>query len=431
VADAHPLLLDELFEGALETNVRWGLDRTRSMLDAVGNPQLRFRSLHVGGTNGKGSVAAMLDSVLRAAGHRVGLYTSPHLCRFNERIRVDGQALPDESLRALASELVRSVKEAGPSYFEAATALAFLAFGRAGVDAVVAEVGLGGRLDSTNVLVPDVTVITNVDLDHVGLLGDSREAIAAEKAGIIKEGIPVVTAEREPGALSVIEGVAHDLNAPLTVVTIEEMEQLEVDALGSRFIVGTRTWGRVHVTVPLAGRHQALNALLAVRALDALEPPLHPSAKAVRDGLEAVRWPGRLQRFSIEGVDWVFDVAHNPAGVAALVEAFRDLEVRRPVTALVGVLSDKDWRSMLERLIPHVDQVILTTPLSASPGRRWDPVSAAQWARRRFRGVKVSVCRHLEPAVAAAKATSSGSVVVTGSSYTVGDVLLELGIPPD
>jgi dihydrofolate synthase / folylpolyglutamate synthase len=420
---SYAALLDHLFP-RLTGGIRWGLDRTRELLAATGDPHLRYPSIHVGGTNGKGSVAAVLESVLRAGGRRTGLYTSPHLVDFRERIQVSGRPISEAELMETARTLWPLVQAAAPSFFEAATVIAFVAMERAGVEVAVLEVGMGGRLDSTNVVVPDVSVITNVAMDHAQYLGNDLETIAAEKAGIIKPGVPVVTGVTDAGILAVLERQAQAAGAPLHVVAPPPRAQ--VDATGTAVSLDT-IWGRLSLRVPLPGRHQAMNLAVAVRALELLPPERRPSRAAVEGGVAATHWPGRLQVVSRGSATWILDVAHNAAGVESLLAALPDLLPSRPVVALVGVLGDKEWGRMLPPLFEYADEVILTEPPSAPPERRWDP--EAVLVELRAPG-SVRVVRPFAAAVAAAAAAAAGgSVVCTGSVHTVGDAMVALGIP--
>ena len=419
----YDALVAELFP-RLTGGIRWGLERTRRMLAAVGDPHRSFRVLHVGGTNGKGSVAAHLESVLRAAGHRTGLYTSPHLCTFRERIRIGGTAVTEVDLLRAAQRLWPHIEAEAPSFFEATTVIAFLAMAEAGVEVAVVEVGLGGRLDSTNVVEPDVVVLTSVALDHVQLLGPTIEHVAAEKAGIIKPGVPVITAEHATAAAAVFAARADAVGAPLHTVT--DVSDVATGLDGTRF--STRTgWGDLSLTTPLRGRHQAWNAALAVHALDALGD-LRPPLDAVQRGLAAVRWPGRLQLERVGGAAWLFDVAHNVAGVESLVAALADLALPRPCIAVAGVLGDKDWPAMLVPLYGAADRVILTAPPTAPAERRWDPHAVLAAAPAPHARVIDDFGHALEAAQGAA---GGGTVVATGSFHTVGDALMMLGLCAD
>lgn len=420
---SYAALLDHLFP-RLTGGIRWGLERTGALLEAVGDPHLAYPTVHVGGTNGKGSVAAIMESVLRHAGHRTGLYTSPHLIDFRERIQVAGWPVPEAEVLAAARRLWPHVQTMAPSFFEAATAIAFLALERAAVDVAIIEVGMGGRLDSTNVITPDVAVITNVALDHAQYLGDDVEAIAAEKAGIIKPGVPVVTATESPEVLGVLERVARERGAALHVV---RTPTATVTAEGTRVRLDTR-WGALDLALPLVGRHQASNLAVAVRALELLPEARRPERAAVERGVAATRWPGRLQVEVRGTTTWIFDVAHNAAGVASLLEALPDVRPPRPVIGLLGVLGDKDWGRMLPPLFSSMDGAILTDPASAPAERRWD----ADFVRRQLGSRPgVRVVRPFAAAVAAAAAAATGGTVLcTGSVHTVGDAMLALGITP-
>lgn len=415
---------------ALPSEVEWGLDRIRALLDELGDPHLARPSLHVGGTNGKGTVAALWASVLRADGLRVGLYTSPHLDSFRERYRVDGVPLGADALEAAAAEIRDGVVRHGLTLFEAATVLAFHLFHRRGVDVTVAEVGLGGRLDATNVLRPEVAAVTNVTLDHCDYLGDELPEIAREKAGIVKAGVPFVTAESSLEILEIFRAAAEAVDAPFHRVDSELGPRNVVTSLeGTRLTVRTRTWGDLSLETRLVGRHQALNVALAVRGLDLLDEPLRPGARTVVEGVARLRWPGRLQVEKIRGRTWIFDVAHNPAGIRALAETLREQSPPRPWSVVVGILGDKEWRSMLPPLFASADRAFLTQAPTAPAHRRWDPEEAAAAIRS---PLPMFIVPELDEALAKAEKASApgGTVVVTGSHYTVGAALRSLGRLP-
>jgi dihydrofolate synthase/folylpolyglutamate synthase len=422
-------LVRELFP-RLTGGIRWGLERTERMLEAVGRPHTRFRSVHIGGTNGKGSVAAMMDTVLRASGLRTGLYTSPHLCSFRERVQVAGAAIGERELVAAAARLWPVITRESASFFEATTAIAFLALAEAEVEVAVVEVGLGGRLDSTNVIRPEVTALTNVALDHVQLLGPTVESIAREKAGIIKRGVPVVTGEAGPIPLAIFQAAADACGTSLFALAPDDVGGVETDRHGTTLTVRTDAWGRLAVWVPLAGRHQAANAALAVRALERLPADLRPGPDVVRSGLARVRWPGRLQIESAAGRRWVFDVAHNLAGVHALTAAMAELALPRPLVGVVGVLGDKDWRAMLDPIYRLCDTVVLTLPPTAPADRSWDPPGVlAEVPAAHARAIP-----DFHDALVAAREASAGAgggtILVTGSFHTVGDALIALDMTP-
>lgn len=416
-------LVAELFP-RLTGGIRWGLERTRELLAAVGDPHLRYPTLHVGGTNGKGSVAAVLASVLRASGHRVGLYTSPHLCTFRERLQIDGQAISEAALLASAEALWPAILQAKPSFFEATTAIAMHALAAAEVDVAVIEVGLGGRLDATNVITPLVSVLTNVSLDHVQYLGNTIEKVAGEKAGIIKPGVPVVTGEHEGTAHDVFSWRAAELRAPFHVVRPGDYRIESIALEGTRLTLDL-PGGRRTLRAPLLGAHQASNVTLAVRALELLPEPFRPTDEAVAAGVARVRWPGRLQLERVGEVLWVFDVAHNLAGVDALTAALAVLDLPRPLISVVGVLGDKDWASMMGALYLASERVLLTDPPTAPPDRRWDPARVLEDAGSDKAALVPDFRTALELAQAEAL-EGGGSVLVTGSFHTVGDALISL-----
>ena len=413
----------------LPTGVQWGLERTETLLREIGDPQNSYPTLHVGGTNGKGSLAAVWAQVMKEDGGKAGLYTSPHLCSFRERFQIDGRPVSADILLASADELRDSIERLGLTFFEAATVLAFHLFARLEVDCGLVEVGLGGRLDSTNVIQPQVTAITNVALDHAEYLGFTLEEIAGEKAGIIKPGVPVITAERDPALREIFQNRAERVGAPFFAISpAEEVRDLEVSPQGNTFELATETWGTLALRSPLPGRHQAANVALAVRSLELLPEAIRPGAESVVKGVAEVRWPGRLQiHGGAEGV-WVFDVAHNTAAVRALATSLRRLALPEPIILLVGIQGDKDWRSMLPPLFVMAREAVLTQPPTVPPDRRWDPLEAAG-------AVKTRPNLHLLPDFGEAmdmarRAAGEGTVVVTGSHHTVGDAMNVLGILP-
>jgi dihydrofolate synthase/folylpolyglutamate synthase len=412
----------------LATGVHWGLERTRQALEMLGNPHERYPSLHVGGTNGKGSVATTLAAVLNQSGLRAGCFTSPHLCSFRERVVVGGEALSEETTVARAQEVSEAVRRFGLTFFEAVTVLGLHAFAKERVDVAVVEVGLGGRLDATNVLTPLVAAVTNVAMDHADYLGDTLPLIAGEKAGIVKEGIPFVTAESDPEILGLFRSIARERRAPFHGVLPTGLVDVEIAKDHTAFTLRTRAWGDLRVRTPLVGRHQASNTALAVEILEHLPDHLRPDSEAVLGGIAHVVHPGRDQIEVIDGVTWLLDVAHNTAGVQSLVDTIDRLSLPRPLVALVGVLGDKDWRVMLPPLFSRTDRAVLTQPPSAPPERRWDVKAAAQ-------AVEHMCPLRVEDEFVAAlelarKEAEGGTVVVTGSCHTVGSALKVLGREP-
>lgn len=427
------LTLDELTPWLFSRTtggIRWGLERTQELLAGVDDPHRRFRSVHIGGTNGKGSVAALCDAVLRADGKmRVGLYTSPHLVSFRERIRVDGVPVADEVIVGAAETLRPAIGRTGASFFEATTAMAFLIFAEQGVDVAVVEVGLGGRLDATNVLTPAVTAITNVAVDHEEYLGTSPAGIAAEKAGILKRGVPAISAVEGEEAREVLRSVAAREGAALyELADLLTVDHVETGVHGASFEAFSKQWGRVKLRTSLTGSHQVANATLALEIAGFLPDDIRPSIASVQAGFEACRWPGRLQVVEIHGTTYVLDVAHNPAGAQVLASALEGLDLPRPIVCVAGILSDKDWRSMLPTLSGEADALVLTTPPSAPTARRWDLVQVEEWTVGR-RLPRTRVIQNFDAALSRATTMAPhGTVVVTGSVHTVGDAMDILGI---
>ncbi|HSE27749.1 MAG TPA: folylpolyglutamate synthase/dihydrofolate synthase family protein [Gemmatimonadales bacterium] len=400
--------LDFLFPRT--TTIKFGLDTTRALLGSVGDPHRVLPAVHIGGTNGKGSACTLVAEALAEAGFRVGLYTSPHLVSFRERIRVGGEPISEAAVAMWTGRLRPGIERLGATFFEATTAIAFADFAARGAEIAVVEVGLGGRLDSTNVLEPLVSGVTHVALDHQKYLGDTLETIAREKAGIAKPGAPFVIGEPDRRLADVLARAAVEVGGarPADI----------------RVVPPDRRW-----TGPLglAGAHQRRNAAFAAAVLELLPAPWRPGAEHVAVAFARVRVPGRLDRRG----RWLFDVAHNPDGVDALVAALRADPPRPPVHALVSILGDKDWPEMLVRLDAVTDVGILTVAPTAD-ARRWDLGWLAAWLRRRDRPPARAEW-HLVPDFHAALARAqagAGTVLVTGSFHTVGDVMAALGLGP-
>lgn len=333
-----------------------GLERVQAVWRRMGLDRTQSPVVHVAGTNGKGSTCAMITAAMRHVGRRVGLYTSPHLVDPTERIQLDGKPVSAE-LFAASFARVHQVSEAmldageidaHPSYFETVTLMAFDIFWRQGMEWVVTEVGLGGRLDATNVVDPELCVITPIDFDHEAWLGKGLENIAFEKAGIIKPGVPVVVAEQRPQALQVILRRAEEVGAPVLPAEALDLEAVEMDARGSWLTVG-----RERLRCPLAGEHQVVNARTAATALRALSVPLRGISEAV--------WPGRLE-FVSQAPEIVLDGAHNPAGAAALAQYIQRFHAGRRVGMVFGAMRDKAFEEVASILFPLADELIVTAP---------------------------------------------------------------------
>jgi len=389
--------------------IKFGLDNISTLVARLGHPERAFRSVHIAGTNGKGSVTAMVDAALRAAGHRSARYTSPHLVALTERFTIDGRPVSEDTLVAVVADirgviealLAEQVLSAPPTFFEVTTATAFELFRRAGVEIAVLEVGLGGRLDATNVVDPGVTAITSIAFDHERHLGSTVAEIAFEKAGIIKPGVPVVIGELPPDAAAVIDRVARERGADILRTTA-------ADAGG--FALG------------LAGAHQAGNAAIAIKILETLHAQgVVVPRTAIAQGLARPEWPGRLDlRRLADGRELLLDAAHNPAGAAALA-SYLQADPRGPVPLVFAAMKDKDTLGMFTALLPAVSQLILTratNPRSAEP-------STLETQARTVSNLPVTI----EPSVARALAIAwreSPRIVVAGSIFLLGDVLIQI-----
>ena len=406
----YPDSVQYLYSLGNETKViKLGLETMRTLLAALGNPQTAFRPVHVAGTNGKGSTCAMIEAGLRSAGIRTGLFTSPHLIHPTERIRIAGIEVSREQfteafgrVHVCAEELMRQGElEYHPSYFETVTAMAFLLFRSEKVDIAVVEVGLGGRLDSTNVIEPLVSVITPVDFDHEKFLGNTLESIAFEKAGILKPGIPAVFARQRTECEAVLSRQAEELRCPVTRTSSLPVENLKADATGSEFDTGGR-----HVRCPLAGAHQLENCLTAIATLDILGLPI--------DGIDRAVWPGRLEQVHEDPV-LILDGAHNPAGARALKEHIERFYANRPVWLVFGAMRDKSVQEITESLFPLAQHLVLTKPDSPRAITPESLLEATQHA-------DAEITHSVPDAVRIALRAPAGTVVfLTGSLYVVGE----------
>lgn len=343
-----------------------GLDRMSALLAALGEPHRAGAFVHVAGTNGKGSVCAMIESALRTAGVRTGLYTSPHLDEPVERIRIAGRPVSHEEFTAAFAQVHEAAErlmaegalEAHPTYFETVTAMGFLLFREAGVEMTALEVGLGGRLDATNVVEPRLCVVTPVDYDHEAFLGRGLESIAAEKAGILKAGVPAAFSVQRPEADGVLTRRAAELGIAPLRTSQWRVSEVEMTAYGSVFLAeGPR---RIRIECPLAGEHQLENALTALTALDALGL----SDEAIREGVRRTRWPGRLERVA-ERPDVILDGAHNPSGARALAHYIERFFAGRRVWLIYGAMRDKAVTEIAGALFPLAQEVIVTAPAQA------------------------------------------------------------------
>ena len=393
-----------------------GLERITEVLEALGRPQDRTRFVHVAGTNGKGSTCAMIASALQCAGRRTGLFTSPHLSEATERIQIDGEPISAARF-AVAFERVHTAVEQllsigaidlHTTYFETVTAMALLVFAEEAVDTVVLEVGLGGRLDATNVVTPELCVITPIDFDHEAFLGRSLEAIAGEKAGILKAGVTAIFARQRSEAAAVLDLRAAQLCIPVARTEAWTIDNLEMDARGSRFLLSGEL--EMRIECPLAGEHQVENAATAAVALTRLgiaEPE-------ITRGIAQTRWPGRLERVS-DRPEIILDGAHNPAGARALAAYIARFYAGRRVRLIYGAMRDKAIDEIGEVLFPLAQEVIVTAPRQA---RALSPESIREVAEHH----NLSTAADLQEALARVKdATAEDAIFITGSLFLVAE----------
>ena len=414
----YPAAIEYLY-GLQKHGIKLGLEPMQALLEAIGHPERRLRVLHVGGTNGKGSTVAMAAAILRASGLRVGLYTSPHLVDFRERIRIDGEMISEDCLADLVGRVRRDVPpQANLTFFEMTTALALLYFAESQVDLAVLEVGMGGRFDATNVVAPIACAITTIALDHQEYLGTTEEAIAFEKAGIIKSAVPVVIGRMGTDAGAVMHRVAAERAAPLRRLGTDFC----VEGSGDRFTY--RGWGRVFegLQCGLVGHHQLDNAACAIALLEAAgQGGVSISETAVREGLRSVVWEGRLE--VIEDAPRVLlDGAHNPAASRALARYLGEFLVSHRHARIIlvwGMMRDKDHREFIEPLLPLVSEIVLT---QAGLARS----ATVHELRERVRGWPKPVHEVPLPAEAlqmAKKRASPGDLIcVAGSLMLLGDI---------
>jgi len=425
---------------------KFGLENTFKLAALAGNPQEKLRFIHVAGTNGKGSTCAMLESIYRASGLRVGLFTSPHLVSFRERIQVNRQLISENEIVRLVEELKPLLQQFPadhhPTFFEVVTVMSLIFFAEQKCDLVIWETGLGGRLDATNIVTPLASVITNIAFDHMQWLGDTLEKIAFEKAGIIKPGIPVVTATDEADALVVIEKMAREKNAPLIKINSWEGRRAAVPNQNP-FVSPTRRPSQVE-NLSLIGEHQKINAALALATVEILQPQIPVSEGQILAGLTGVNWPGRMQLIERpDGRKILLDGVHNVAGATVLREALRggapsigsaclkdepcrtEAMLGVPNTLILGVLQDKDWRHICETLAPLATR-IFTVPVASE--RTADANELAGACRAANPSAKIFACANLGEALK--KSANEKFIVITGSLYLVGEALELLGLSP-
>ena len=395
-----------------------GLSRTRNLLDLMGNPQNKLKFVHIAGTNGKGSTAAMTASVLQKAGYRVGLYTSPYIYKFNERMQINGEPISDEELTQITAwvkPMAQSMEES-PTEFELVSCIAFEYFMRNRCDIVVLEVGMGGALDSTNVInAPEVAVITNIGLDHTDVLGDTVEKIAETKAGIFKTGCDAVVYRSNPSVEAVFEQVCKEKNIPLTKADFQGLRLVSHGLTGQVFDCGSRK----ALELPLLGDHQLHNAAVVLSVLDRLiARGWKLTEENIRQGLKDTSWPGRFDVMQEDPL-FIIDGGHNPQCIEALVKNIEDYLADKKVVVLTGVLKDKDYADMYKPVMPLVQEFVCITPPNP---RKLEAHLLAQYLQEK--GAIATGCDTIEQGVLTAmeKAGRDGVVLCFGSLYSIGAI---------
>lgn len=403
------------------STTRLGLDRTRELLEKMGNPQKKLKFVHVAGSNGKGSTCAMLDAILRSAGVKTGLYISPYIQDFCERMQIDGENIPDGELAAITDEVrvYADAMEDHPSQFELVTAIAMEYFARNAVELVVLEVGMGGLLDSTNVIdAPEVAVITNIGLEHTEYLGNTIAEIARNKAGIIKPGCSVVCYDGDPDAVAVVSETCRKQNVPLTIADLSSLTPVSCSLDGQVFCY--KNWNNVHLR--LLGDYQLRNATVVLETVEALRSRgWKISDDDVRNGLSHVVWPARFEILNWNPL-FILDGGHNPQCAGALAESLSDLLPDRKVVFLVGVLADKDYKKMMDLVSPFAQEFVTLTPLNerALPAEKLADYLKEQGMTATPADSVVSGLK-----LALKKAGEEGTVVSFGSLYLAGAVRTE------
>jgi len=403
------------------TGMKLGLKHIQDLLQDLGDPQNRFKSIHIAGTNGKGSCAAMLESILRSAGYRTGLYTSPHLIRPEERIKISGRDMEEKAFLELIWSMKALAEKHDASFFEILTAAGFRHFADEKVDVAVVETGLGGRLDATNTMLPVLSMITEIGLDHTEILGEEIQSIAMEKAGILKPGIPFICNTKNPKMRLFFRQYASTHQVPMVSAAEHvKIRRIRMDSGGTTMDSRIGTWSLKDLYLRLAGRHQVDNAAGVLAAIGRLrDSGWDIPDEAVRTGLDGVRWPARLDLLQ-KSPGILLDSAHNPPGMKKLAEALQTLFKYDRLILLVGVLSDKDYGKMAGIIVPQAQHVVLARPLTE---RGLDPAVLSRLPVMKNKSVEVigdigsAFARSLE------LAGPRDLICATGSIYLVGEVL--------
>lgn len=395
-----------------------GYEHAKELLRRMGNPERKLKYVHIGGTNGKGSTAAMIASVLQKAGYKTGLYTSPYLFRFNERIQVNGEQIADGDLAAVTEYVKTFVDdmEICPSEFALVCCIAFEYFARQNCDIVVLEVGMGGANDSTNVIdCPEAAVLTNIGLDHTEYLGNTLEEIAFTKAGILKENGTAILYPNISSVEDVFKKVCQERHVELVIADFEGLAPNRHNLEGQIFDYGNRK----NIFLPLLGNHQLCNAAIALSTIDVLiKKGWEINEEAVFQGIKEVKWPGRFEVISNEPL-FIVDGGHNPQCIEALAQNIKDYLSDRKVIALTGVLADKDYKEMYQPIFPYISEFVCITPPSP---RRLEAAKLAAYIQKA--GKKATACTDIKEALEFALkfAGESGAVVCFGSLYSIAEI---------
>ncbi len=414
--------------------IKLGLSNTKELMRILGEPQNRFHCIQIAGTNGKGSTASMIASILKESGFKTGLFTSPHLISFTERIRVNNDQISESDVIDLASRIRNLIAdtELNPTFFEFVTAMAFHHFARTSVDWAVIETGMGGRLDATNVVHPEITIITNISLDHCEFLGSTIAEIASEKAGIIKQGVPLITASDNPDVIEQLSGIAEKLHADIHVYGNGFNGHLK--EMDSRHITFNYEGDRRHdnLSVPLSGKYQLVNACLAVKACELLNSQgVSIPDSSIRQGLESITIEGRLELVSHSPLI-ILDGAHNPDASGALAESVKELFPEKNIILIAGVMNDKNINDIMAPLMEIAESVILTRARyerAASPEKMLDIIRSLKKGERQHIPASITATASVSEALDLARSqyTENSIILVTGSFYTTGEAKEVLG----
>lgn len=399
--------------------IKYELDRIIEAAERCGNSYNAYKSFHVAGTNGKGSTCAYLDSVLRCKGYKTGLFTSPHLLRFEERIQINGKPVSEELWLEIFKEQREIIDKYKLTFFEATALMAFEIFKRSNVEWAVFETGLGGRLDATNIIRPEVSVITKIAMDHMELLGADIVSIAGEKLGIVKEKVPLVMAYNDdPSVNDLVNKVCVSKNVQYTLISMNDASNIHIDSSGTIFGYKNRCF-----STPLIGRFQTLNSLLAIKALE--QAGIDDYAE-LEQGIRQACLPGRFQEINISGKQVIFDVGHNPDAADALVDTLKRKYCGKSVCMVAGIMKDKDTKGILEKYAAIADRIILSRPEipRAESADRLRELVPDHFKKNCIVVPKVA------DAVRRALTCSEQTVCITGSFYTVSEAFQAVGIDP-